>query len=91
MGSTSTASTRTTPPRWGRYAFAANGSATHNAAVNKVRQEPAVQERLACLGVVGGTMGADEFQKLLRADSDAAGAIVKASGARIEQGVAATM
>jgi len=55
-----------------------------NAAVNKVLQEPAVQERLARLGVEGSTMGADEFQKLLRADSDAAGAIVKASGARIE-------
>ena len=55
-----------------------------NAAINKVLQEPVVQERLARLGVEGGTMGADEFQKLLRADSDTAGAIVKASGARIE-------
>ena len=55
-----------------------------NAAINKVLQEPVVQERLARLGVEGSTMGADEFQKLLRADSDAAGAIVKASGARIE-------
>jgi len=55
-----------------------------NAAINKVLQEPVVQERLARLGVEGSAMGADEFQKLLRADSDAAGAIVKASGARIE-------
>jgi hypothetical protein len=36
------------------------------------------------LGVEPGTMSADEFQKLLRADWDTAGAVVKASGARIE-------
>jgi len=55
-----------------------------NAAINKVLQEPAVQQRLATLGVEAGTMSSDEFQKLLRADYDAAGVLVKASGARIE-------
>ncbi|MBE7367247.1 tripartite tricarboxylate transporter substrate binding protein [Ramlibacter pallidus] len=55
-----------------------------NAAINKVLQDPVVQERLTRLGVEGGTLSPDEFQKLLRADWDSAGAIVKASGARIE-------
>ena len=55
-----------------------------NAAINKALAEPAVQERLARLGVEAGTMSSDEFQKLLRADWDAAGVLVKASGARIE-------
>jgi tripartite-type tricarboxylate transporter receptor subunit TctC len=55
-----------------------------NAAMNKVLADPAVQERLARLGVETGTQSVDEFQKLLRADWDAAGALVKASGARIE-------
>lgn len=55
-----------------------------NAAINKVLADPAVQERLARLGVEAGTLGVDEFQKLLRADWDAAGVLVKASGARIE-------
>jgi tripartite-type tricarboxylate transporter receptor subunit TctC len=52
--------------------------------MNKVLADPAVQERLARLGVETGTQSVDEFQKLLRADWDAAGALVKASGARIE-------
>ena len=55
-----------------------------NAAINKVLAEPAVQERLARLGVESGTMSVDEFQKLLRADYESAGVLVKASGARIE-------
>ena len=55
-----------------------------NAAMNKVLQDPAVQQRLATLGVEGGTMSADEFQRLLRADYESAGVLVKASGARIE-------
>lgn len=55
-----------------------------NAALNKVLAEPAVQERLTRLGVETGTMGVDEFQRLLKADYDAAGVLVKASGARIE-------
>lgn len=55
-----------------------------NAALNKVLADPVVQERLTRLGVETATMGVDEFQKLLRADHEQAGAIVKASGARIE-------
>jgi tripartite-type tricarboxylate transporter receptor subunit TctC len=55
-----------------------------NAAMNKVLAMPEVQERLLRLGVEPGTMGADEFNRLLRADWDTAGVIVKASGARIE-------
>jgi tripartite-type tricarboxylate transporter receptor subunit TctC len=55
-----------------------------NVAINKALAAPAVQERLALLGVEAGTMSPDEFQRLLRADWDTAGAIVKASGARIE-------
>jgi tripartite-type tricarboxylate transporter receptor subunit TctC len=55
-----------------------------NAAMNKVLAMPAVQERLATLGVEPGTMSSEEFQKLLRADYEQAGVLVKASGARIE-------
>jgi len=55
-----------------------------NAAMNKVLALPSVQERLATLGVEPGTMSSDEFQKLLRADYEQAGVLVKASGARIE-------
>ena len=55
-----------------------------NAAMNKVLSDPAVQERLARLGVEGGTMSADAFNKLLRADDQQAAVLVKASGARIE-------
>ena len=55
-----------------------------NTAMNKVLADPAVQERLAKLGVEGGTMGVDAFNKLLRADDVQAATLVKASGARIE-------
>lgn len=56
-----------------------------NAAINKVLQDPAVQQRLSTLGVeVGGNQSVDQFQKLLKDDYDQAGALVKASGARIE-------
>lgn len=55
-----------------------------NAAINKVLADPVVQERLTRLGVEAGTLGVDEFQKLLRADYEQAGVLVKASGARIE-------
>lgn len=55
-----------------------------NAAINKVLGDPVVQERLTRLGVEAGTLGVDEFQKLLRADYEQAGVLVKASGARIE-------
>ncbi|HEX2546901.1 MAG TPA: tripartite tricarboxylate transporter substrate-binding protein [Ramlibacter sp.] len=55
-----------------------------NAAMQKVLALPAVQERLANVGVEPGTMSVDEFQRLLRADYEQAGVLVKASGARIE-------
>ena len=56
-----------------------------NAAINKALADPAVQERLTRLGVeTGPLMSPDDFQKLLRADYEAAGVLVKASGARIE-------
>jgi tripartite-type tricarboxylate transporter receptor subunit TctC len=55
-----------------------------NVAVNKALLDPAVQERLSRLGVEAGTMTSDEFQRLLRADYESAGVLVKASGARIE-------
>jgi tripartite-type tricarboxylate transporter receptor subunit TctC len=56
-----------------------------NAAINKALALPEVQERLTRLGVEAGpAMAADDFQKLLRADYESAGVLVKASGARIE-------
>ena len=56
-----------------------------NAAINKVLQDPAVQQRLYNLGVeVGGNQSVDQFNKLLKDDNDQAAALVKASGARIE-------
>jgi tripartite-type tricarboxylate transporter receptor subunit TctC len=55
-----------------------------HAAMNKVLALPEVQDRLTRLGVEPGAMSAEEFGKLLRADWDTAGTIVKASGARIE-------
>lgn len=55
-----------------------------NNAMQKVLAMPAVQERLARLGVDTGTMSPSEFQKLLRADWDLAGTLVKVSGAKIE-------
>lgn len=56
-----------------------------NAAINKVLQDPAVQQRLGTLGVeAGGNQSIDQFQKLLKDDYEQAGALVKASGARIE-------
>ena len=55
-----------------------------NAAMAKVLADPVVQERFTKLGVESGAMSSDEFQRVLRADWDTAGQIVKASGARIE-------
>ncbi|MCG2595581.1 tripartite tricarboxylate transporter substrate binding protein [Ramlibacter sp. XY19] len=55
-----------------------------NAAINKALALPAVQERLNNLGVEAGTMNADAFQQLLKADYEQAAVLVKASGARIE-------
>lgn len=55
-----------------------------NAALQKVLADPAVQQRFTNLGVETAPMTSDEFQKLLRADWDTAGAIVRASGAKVE-------
>lgn len=55
-----------------------------NNAVIKVLADPVVQERFQRLGVEQGTMQPDDFQKLLRADWDQSGGLVKASGARLE-------
>ena len=55
-----------------------------NAAMQKVLADPAVQQRFANLGVEMAPMSSDDFGKLLRADWDTAGAIVKASGAKVE-------
>ena len=57
-----------------------------NAAMNKVLADPVVQERLARLGVeqASAPVSSDEVQKILRADWETAGQLVKASGARVE-------
>jgi len=55
-----------------------------NAAMQKVLADPVVQQRFTNLGVETAPMTSDDFGKLLRADWDTAGAIVKASGARVE-------
>jgi tripartite-type tricarboxylate transporter receptor subunit TctC len=55
-----------------------------NAAVQKALSDPAVQQRFANLGVEMGPMGTDDFTRLLRADYENAGVIVKASGAKVE-------
>jgi tripartite-type tricarboxylate transporter receptor subunit TctC len=55
-----------------------------NAAVNQVMGEPAMKERFARLGVEPRTSSPEDFQKLLRADYDAMGAVVRASGARVD-------
>lgn len=55
-----------------------------NAAVNKVIADPAIQERFTRLGVEPRSQSVEEFQKLLRADWDAMGAVVKASGAKVD-------
>jgi tripartite-type tricarboxylate transporter receptor subunit TctC len=55
-----------------------------NAAANKVLADPAIQERFKRLGVEPRSQSAEEFQKLLRSDWDAMGAVVKASGAKID-------
>lgn len=55
-----------------------------NAAMQKVLADPAVQQRFNNLGVEMAPMSSDDFQKLLRADWETAGAIVKASGAKVE-------
>ncbi|ARP94594.1 tripartite tricarboxylate transporter substrate-binding protein [Bordetella genomosp. 13] len=55
-----------------------------NAAVEKVLKDPAVQKRLAGLGVEAGSLPAARFQALLKDDWKKAGEVVKAAGARIE-------
>lgn len=55
-----------------------------NAAANKVLADPAIQERFKRLGVEPRRQSPEEFQKLLRADWDAMGAVVKASGAKVD-------
>lgn len=55
-----------------------------NAAVNKVLADPKVQSRLASLGVEAEAKSVAQFQELLKADYEAAGKVVAASGARVE-------
>ena len=55
-----------------------------NAAVNSVLADPKVQARLAALGVEAEARSPAQFQELLKADWDAAGKLVAASGARVE-------
>ena len=55
-----------------------------NAAANKVLADPAIQERFKRLGVEPRSQSAEAFQKLLRADWDAMGVVVKASGAKVD-------
>ncbi|MBO9647889.1 MAG: tripartite tricarboxylate transporter substrate binding protein [Variovorax sp.] len=55
-----------------------------NVATNKVLADPAIQERFKRLGVEPRSQSPEEFQKLLRADWEAMGVIVKASGAKVD-------
>ena len=55
-----------------------------NAAFQKAIADPAVQDRLARVGLEVSTASPEEFLAILRADWESAGAIVKASGARVE-------
>lgn len=55
-----------------------------NNAMIRIMATPAIQERLVRLGVEPTTASPEEFQKVLRADWDVSGQIVKASGARID-------
>lgn len=43
-----------------------------------------VQERLARLSMEQGPMSVDDLNKLLKADFEAAGVLVKSSGAQVE-------
>lgn len=54
------------------------------AAVAKVLADPAVQERFTRLGVETSTLPQPEFQRLLAADWDRAGVLVKSSGAKVD-------
>jgi tripartite-type tricarboxylate transporter receptor subunit TctC len=55
-----------------------------NAAFQKSIADPAVQDRLARVGLEVSTASPEEFLAILRADWESAAAIVKASGARVE-------
>ncbi|BEG73992.1 tripartite tricarboxylate transporter substrate-binding protein [Achromobacter xylosoxidans] len=55
-----------------------------NSAVNGVLADPKVQARLAALGVEAEGKSPAQFQALLKADWEAAGKLVAASGARVE-------
>lgn len=55
-----------------------------HAAVSKTLADPAIQERFKRMGVEPRSQSVEEFQKLLHADWDAMGAVVKASGAKID-------
>jgi tripartite-type tricarboxylate transporter receptor subunit TctC len=55
-----------------------------NNAVIKVMANPAVQERFKRLGVETGTMAPHMFQKLLRADWDKAGQLLRVSGVKLD-------
>lgn len=52
--------------------------------MEKVLAETAVQERLSRLGMEPGSMGVGELNKMLKSDYEAAGVMVKATGAHIE-------
>jgi tripartite-type tricarboxylate transporter receptor subunit TctC len=55
-----------------------------HAAIARVIAEPAMQERLTRLGIEPRSSSTADFQKLLRAEWDTMGAVVKASGAKID-------
>jgi len=55
-----------------------------NTAFQKAIADPAVQDRLARVGLEVSTASPEEFLAILRADWESAAAIVKASGARVE-------
>ena len=55
-----------------------------NAAFQKAIADPAVQDRLARVGLEVSTASPEEFLAILRADWESAAGIVKASGARVE-------
>jgi tripartite-type tricarboxylate transporter receptor subunit TctC len=55
-----------------------------HAAIARVIAEPAMQERLTRLGIEPRSSSTADFQKLLRTDWDTIGAVVKASGAKID-------
>ena len=53
-------------------------------AVQKVRANPEVPQRLERVGVEAGTLPSAQFQKLLDADFVSAGQIVKAAGTQLD-------